>query len=684
MVLRSRRRHLLRFATATPYAGPTLAGPWDFVCEMVDDMRSELDDAALTLDADADPASDVAEQVRRAWDRARGLGVDPTGLGHIESIEVASGLAMRRSSMQPLLQAGQSILEGLARDLARKHFALLLADGDGVVLRRMGGGDFTATADAVRLIEGAHWSESVRGTNAIGTALAEDAPVSVLGAAHFARPNRALVCYASPVRDPTGETVAVLDATGALRSSDVFASVAVRSAATAMEDRLRLGMWPQRGPNSLRVLLQTLERCAVPAFVVERPGTVRASNDHARGILGRAGSGRLDTLLGLQWSDLERLINTGDLPVHTAARLAQAFPHRQLHVEPVLDLRGDVWAAVAFLERRPTRDRRPSPTRPPLPSAFERLSGSDPGLGAVLQHAARVAETTLPILICSETGTGKELLARAVHGASGCAEGPMVSLNCGAVQPELMASELFGYGGGSFTGADPKGRDGKVAAAAGGTLFLDELAEMPKALQVLLLRFLESGTFQRVGESTSRHVSVRLVCATCRDLEDLVRAGEFRQDLYYRIKGACLRLPPLRARADLPALADALLDELADVESIHPRPVLTPSAVARLVSHAWPGNTRELKMVLHHALALSRGRAEIDADDLPLEGSTEAGTTSELGPQTRGTMRDRKRAALAQALRSAGGNVSAAARALGVARSTVYRQLRRYGLLEQG
>ncbi|MBV1858757.1 MAG: sigma 54-interacting transcriptional regulator, partial [Nannocystaceae bacterium] len=400
----------------------------------------------------------------------------------------------------------------------------------------------------------------------------------------------------------------------------------------------------------------------------------------AKALLGQAKTAPLEALLGLLWSDLERLIQVGELPHHAAARLARAFPHQQLHVEPVLDLRGEVWAAVVFLEPQVLARRVPKalPLERTLPSAFARICGSDPGLQAVLQHAAVVAETTLPILICSETGTGKELLADAIHGASTRAGERMVSLNCGAVQPELMASELFGYAPGAFTGADAKGREGIVAAAAGGTLFLDELAEMPKALQVLLLRFLESGSYQRVGESRHRHVDVRLVCATCRDLDELVESGEFRRDLYFRIRGACLRLPPLRARDDLQELADELLDELAQAESLGPRARLSAQARVRLQSHDWPGNTRELKMVLHHALALTRGQREMDADDIPLPRGRPRGQAS----AERGSMHDHKRAALARALRDASGNVSAAARALGVARSTIYRQLQRYGLLD--
>ncbi len=656
-------------------------------------MDSKLDTLGLTLRATADVFGPEApdDALRRAWARARSLGVDPEGYGHTESIEVSAALRARRASMSELIRAGEPVLRQLATELARRDLVLLLADPDGVVLRRMGGGCFESVADAVRLVEGAHWSESARGTNAIGTALAEDVPVSVHGAAHYARPNRSLVCYASPVRAPSGETLAVLDATGVLSSADDLVSLAVRSAASALEDRLRLALWPQRGPNSLRVLQQTLERCAVPAFVVERPGNVRASNPLARNLLQRSAptpeqgsSSRLEALVGLQWSDLERLVQRGEFSPEVAMGLARAFPHRQLHVEPVLDLRGEVWAAVVFIEPRPTVERRrapvPSEQTFELPAGFASLQGRDPGLGAVLKHAARVAATTLPVLISAETGTGKELLARAIHDSSRRAEGPMVSVNCGAIQPELMASELFGYAPGSFTGADPKGREGRLAGAAGGTLFLDELAEMPPALQVLLLRFLESGTYQRVGETQLRRVDVRLLCATCRDLPALVDAGRFRRDLYYRIKGACLRLPPLRVRSDLRTLAEALLVELAQIEGVQPCPRLSPGAVARLRAHDWPGNTRELKMVLHHALALGRGAATLEAWDLPLEGSpSPSDATNEEPPE--GTLRDRKRVALAEALRRSGGNVSAAARALGVARSTIYRQLQRYGLL---
>ncbi|MEM6289763.1 MAG: sigma-54-dependent Fis family transcriptional regulator [Myxococcota bacterium] len=633
----------------------------------------EVEDGALVLGSGSG-----SDTVARAWQRARDLGVDPSGRGHAESIERAASLAARRRSLRTLLTAGDEVLDDLARQLARSDFALLLADHEGVVVRRLGGGQFEAVADEVRLIEGAHWCESIRGTNAIGTALVEKAPVTVVGDAHFARPNQGLVCYASPVRDPSGDVVAVLDATGVVERADDFVGVAVRSAATALEDRLRLQRWPTRGPASLRVLQQMLARCAVPAFVVERPGTVRAANGAATALLDGP-SACLGSTLGLRWTDLERLVSDGALPTSIAHRLARTFPHQQLHVEPVLGAGDDLWAAVVFLEPRTAGRGTASRRTDTLPAAFSRLEGNDGALRSVLVHASRIAETTLPVLINSETGTGKELLARAIHDASDRRNAPMVTLNCGAVSPELMASELFGYAPGAFTGADPKGRDGKVAAAAGGTLFLDELAEMPRALQVLLLRFLESGSYHRVGESKLRHVNVRLLCATCRDLDALVEQGEFRRDLFYRINGAVLSLPPLRLRRDLDVLANVLLGQLAEAESVEPRPRLTSRAHARLRRHDWPGNVRELKMVLHHALVLSRGHACIDAEDLVLpDGRRDV----MIEPEPSGTMRSRQREALAEALSAAGGNVSAAARALGVARSTVYRQLKRYGLLD--
>lgn len=297
---------------------------------------------------------------------------------------------------------------------------------------------------------------------------------------------------------------------------------------------------------------------------------------------------------------------------------------------------------------------------------FGRIHGRSRALRAAIADARKAAPTNTTVLLSGESGTGKELFARAIHAASGRASAPFVAINCGALTPSLLESELFGYGPGAFTGARAAGALGKLAAAHRGTLFLDEVAEMPPQLQALLLRFLEDGTYYRVGETQERRADVRVVAATCRDLPAQVAAGAFRSDLYYRIRGATVRLPALRERTDRVTLARALLERLT------PRgkaaPTLSPSAQAFIASHPWPGNVRELRSALEHAIALADGDV-LERHHLP--------DAHESGPRS---LDETERVALLTALDGAGGNLSEAARVLGVARTTLYRMMQRHGL----
>jgi transcriptional regulator with PAS, ATPase and Fis domain len=264
-------------------------------------------------------------------------------------------------------------------------------------------------------------------------------------------------------------------------------------------------------------------------------------------------------------------------------------------------------------------------------------------------------------MLLAETGAGKELFARAIHAASPRAAGPWHAINCGALAPGLLEAELFGYAPGAFTGAERAGHEGLFHAARGGTLFLDELAEMPAAMQAALLRVLETQTFRRVGDTRLERTDVRIVCATCRDLPAMVARGEFRQDLYYRLKGAIVRVPPLRERTDVIALAHHFLGGAA---------ALAEPARDAIAAYPWPGNVRELKAVLEVA-QLAAGGGWIEAAHLPLE--LEA-------PTAPASLEHVERDALVRTLAEAGGNVSEAARRLGVARSTIHRMKRRHRL----
>jgi two-component system NtrC family response regulator len=301
------------------------------------------------------------------------------------------------------------------------------------------------------------------------------------------------------------------------------------------------------------------------------------------------------------------------------------------------------------------------------------LIGDSAPMQAVRTLIAKVAPTPSTVMIFGETGTGKELAARAVHDRSPRAEMPLVAINCGALPENLIESELFGHRKGSFTGADEH-RVGLFEVANGGTLFLDEIGELPKAMQAKLLRFLESGEIRRVGENESFTCDVRVVCATHRNLEQMVETGEFREDLWFRINTFEIRLPPLRERTeDLPQLVRHLAGRYR--ANLPPAiDVLTPEALAEMEEHTWPGNVRELANVIEHAMILCE-QLPIGVEHLPQRLSARRLRRTEPLPTTGLSLREIEMRAIRDALARHAGNKPKAADELGISLKTLYNKL---------
>ncbi len=317
--------------------------------------------------------------------------------------------------------------------------------------------------------------------------------------------------------------------------------------------------------------------------------------------------------------------------------------------------------------------------------------GRSEALETVKRLARKAARTPSTVLITGESGTGKELLARAIHAASPFAEGPFVSVNCAAIPENLLEAELFGYEEGAFTGARKGGKPGKIELADGGTLFLDEIGDMPLAMQAKLLRVLEERRVERVGGVTSRPVRVRVIAATNRSLEEMVRKGAFRADLYYRLNIIRLHLPPLRERrTDIPLLLSHHLERVVRRYRL-PAKSFTKEAVSILLAYHWPGNVRELVNTVEALVNLVDG-PDIRPEDLPPhirsaaktpdgQGAEEAQEELSLVREVKRAAEERERERILAALSQAGGNKAKAARLLGIHRSTLYEKLRKYGLL---
>jgi len=308
------------------------------------------------------------------------------------------------------------------------------------------------------------------------------------------------------------------------------------------------------------------------------------------------------------------------------------------------------------------------------------LIGGAPAFRAVLDVLRQAAPTSATVLLGGESGTGKELAARMLHDLSPRAAGPFVPVNCAAIPETILESELFGYEKGAFTGAFGR-KEGRLERAHGGTLFLDEIGEMPAGLQVKLLRFLQDGVVERLGGTQPVQVDARIVAATNKDLAAEVKAGRFRDDLYYRLHVVSVRMPPLRERPeDVPLLASAFLRRLAE-KNEKTVSGFTPAAMAALEAFPWPGNVRQLEHAVEHAVVLCRGEA-IDVGDLPeavraaspRPASTAAGTIS-LPVGT--PMEEVERIVIRETLRHTRGDKNLAARILGIAARTIYRKLER-------
>ena len=332
---------------------------------------------------------------------------------------------------------------------------------------------------------------------------------------------------------------------------------------------------------------------------------------------------------------------------------------------------------------------------------FEHVVGENPGLKEAMRLSRLAANSNSTVLLRGETGTGKEIFAQSIHNSSMRADGPFVAVNCAAIPRELINTELFGYEGGSFTGADRQGRSGKFEQAHGGTLFLDEIGDMPLDLQTALLRAIETRTITRVGGQRVIPVDARIIAATHRDLREEARRGSFRSDLYYRLNVLTIHIPALRERADdLPLLVQHFLQRQGRVmgRSLS----ITHEAMAAIQNYPWPGNIRELENLLERITYLMP-RSIITIDDLPpelrttpddvsqapllLESQPPRPSSRHVSTENAGALKEQSSSAemqaILQALRTCDGHIARAATLLGISRTTLWRKMAKYGLSEE-
>lgn len=583
--------------------------------------------------------------------------IPPTVIKHACMLE-------RREQLHQILKISSNEMNSLHRQLAGSGHAVLLTDASGVILNCVTKQSEKKIFQQAGLLLGADWSEACEGSNGIGTCLVERQPLTIHQNEHFHSRHIGLTCSSSPIFDPHGELLAVLDVSSARldvsRQSQFHTMALVNLSAKTIEGshflRSYEGEWLLRFHSQTEYIGQFSE--ALLAF--DSDGQVRAVNQGAINLLGLSRR----QLLGLT------LIEVFDCHLEDLLGRASMQPSASW---PLSTRRGKL--LFAMLRGQP-QQRIHAPGTAAL--ATPGLYLADPALQNDFRRSLRVYERDVPLLIGGETGTGKEAFAKALHQVSSRGGKPFVALNCAAIPESLIESELFGYRGGSFTGARKEGMRGKLQQADGGTLFLDEIGDMPLALQTRLLRVLEERQVEPIG-GEAQSIDVRVISASHRDLSQYVSEGLFREDLYYRLNGLIIGLPALRERGDKLQLLQFLLREEARGQVVR----LEEQAQQALLAYHWPGNVRQLRNVLRSLVALCDDGiiwlAELPAEFRGLSDPEITILTSASAP-----LDDAERSALLVVLESESWHITRSAKQLGISRNTLYRKLRKHAINPRG
>ena len=635
-------------------------------------------------------ASSDLIMIEQSHQRSAGYGIPRTAEPDFGPIGKAD-LAILLEQNRMLHSHAAPVMETLYEQIINTHNMVILTDVNGLIIHALGDADFLEKADRVALSPGVTWSEQSKGTNAIGTAIAEKAPAMVHADQHYLEANRFLTCSAVPIFDVMGNVIGVLDVTGDQHDFHRHTMALVRMSAQMIENQLFAASFQDSiklsfhsRPEFLGTLMEGIA-CFTPG------GRFQAASRAGLFQLGLSMSAlrahTFSSLFGLPISALLDHYRTAapgllNLCLHNGVRVyarcadlrapnnifqhAMDRDHAPVAGTPAAGSPAPIIAPALAIEQRRL-------------SSLRYLNTGDEHVALVIDKLKKVIGRDISILITGETGTGKELLAQAIHNDSPRKDGPFVAVNCASIPETLIESELFGYEDGAFTGARKKGSIGKILQANGGSLFLDEIGDMPLNLQARLLRVLQERMVTPLGSSKSIPVNVALTCATNRNLREMIARNEFRDDLYYRLNGLVVKLPPLRERSDL----DVVVEKLLSSEGEGTRYTIAPEIMALFRQHTWPGNFRQLTNLMRTAMVMAGDDHEIRMEHMPDDFLEDIALTNvQVGKAvadnaiaSSATLEDVELSVIQRSLETHGGNVSATARALGVSRNTIYRKL---------
>lgn len=617
------------------------------------------------------PSGVLRSEIEDSWQRSVNAGLDceaPLDLENLSDDSVADLKEKNRS----LIEAAHPEIKQLEQYFSSEGGLVLLADAGASILGVKGNKRYLDNATRYALEPGANWGEELRGTNAVGTAIIDKAPVTIHGPEHFLDSVGYLSCCSAPISDPSGEVLGVLDLTSPTDHRELPPNMSlVQQAVRSIENRIFSGQFQQQVVLSVHTRPEYLRSSWQGLLAMELDGHIQATNDQLCQLLNRKRNqivGRnLEELFGIRpESLLTELHRKGRGTLRTRGgdficdllHFPSSFPR-----------------SIGKSNAKPAQRKSQLPVKAP---ELNELAGQDPRLQKGVRMGSRALAHELPVLIQGETGTGKEVMAKSLHLDSRRSQGPFVAVNCAAIPEGLIESELFGYREGAFTGSRKGGMTGRLEQAQSGTLFLDEIGDMPLALQARLLRVLQERTIAPLGGGDEIALDIAVICASHRDLKTLVAEGSFREDLYYRLNGVCLRLPAFRDRTDKQDFIQQFLSQLApDGRQIN----IADELMQPLLNYHWPGNIRQLETTLRVAIAfMEPDETLIDSSHISDDFLEDLNSTRvKIDPDNSlaaSTLKDAEMVTIRQVLEQNEGNISATAVELGISRATLYRKLK--------
>ncbi|WP_102401834.1 sigma-54-dependent Fis family transcriptional regulator [Haloimpatiens massiliensis] len=563
------------------------------------------------------------------------------------------------------------------------NFFVILTDKNGCILNVIGDTVILEEAFNIKMIPGAYMNEENIGTNAMSIALNEKGPIQISGEDHYIEAYHKWTCSAAPIKNVNGEIIGVLDLTGYSENVHPHTLGMVVAAVNAIEKMIELNNYNAALAASKKGMENVFNSIPTAILTSDLSGTIKNINKNVLELFGFSESEIKDMKIWdliPEWPMvLDEIYNKGSF-MHEDVYVNVRKNKLQLNLSayPIYDSAMRIFEVTCvFLDVKKARKLAGRILRGQAVYTFDKIIGKNRKLINIINYSKKIADSRSTIFITGESGTGKEVFAQSIHNYSDRKDKPFIAVNCGAIPRNLIESELFGYEEGAFTGAKRGGYAGKFEIADGGTIFLDEIGEMPFDMQIKLLRVIEEGVINRIGSSKQIPVNSRIIAATNKDLREEVEKGNFRKDLFYRINVLPINLPALRERRDdIPLLVEYFMNKTS--KHLNKRQVeIPPIYMETLMNYDWPGNIRELENVIE--LIINAESVEI-LNDIKYYNIKEGVYTTKEAESMVFDLEIVERNHIQNVLDKFNGNISSAAKALGIGRNTLYRKIEKYSL----